>query len=72
MLHSVFAAAQDFITSVATKVILGVDEGYWKGAATKMRLKEEALAWVTHHVTMLVQMKRKGENKNEWIWTVIG
>lgn len=63
---------QDFITSVATKVILGVDEGYWKGAATKMRLKEEALAWVTHHVTMLVQMKRKGENKNEWIWTVIG
>jgi len=62
----------DFIASVATKIILGVDEMFWKGAATKMRLKEEALAWITHHVTMLVQMKRKGETKNEWIWTVIG
>jgi len=63
--------SQDFIASVATKIILGVDEMFWKGAATKMRLKEDALAWITHQVTMLVQMKRKGETKNEWIWTVI-
>lgn len=62
----------DFITSVATKVILGVDEMYWRGATQKMRIDNDALAWITHHVTMLVQLKRKGESKNEWVWTVIG
>ena len=62
----------DFISSVATKIILGVDEMHWRGAAQKMRIDGDALAWITHHVTMLIQMKKKGDQKNEWIWTVIG
>ncbi|WP_336513199.1 DUF5710 domain-containing protein [Aquipseudomonas alcaligenes] len=61
----------DFVASVGTKIILGIDEVFWKGAATKMRLKEEALAWVNAQVTMMVQFKMKGETKNDWIWTVI-
>ncbi|WP_185900219.1 hypothetical protein [Pseudomonas aeruginosa] len=56
---------------MGTKIILGIDEVFWKGAATKMRLKEEALAWVNAQVTMMVQFKMKGETKNDWIWTVI-
>jgi hypothetical protein len=62
---------EDFVASVATKVVLGIDEVFWKGAASKMRLKEEALAWVSAQVTMLVQLKMKGETKNDWRWTVI-
>lgn len=61
----------DFVAAVATKIILGIDEVFWKGAASKMRLKEEALAWVNSQVTMLVQMKMKGETSNDWQWTVI-
>lgn len=61
----------DFVASVATKIVLGIDEQYWRSAATKMRLKEEALAWINSQVTMLVQFKMKGETKNDWQWTVI-
>lgn len=61
----------DFIASVGTKIVLGIDEGYWKQSATKMRLAEEALAWVRATKTMLVQLKTKGETKNDWYWTII-
>lgn len=61
----------DFVAAVATKIILGIDEVFWKGAASKMRLKEEALAWVNAQVTMLVQLKMKGATSNDWQWTVI-
>lgn len=61
----------DFVASVATKIVLGIDEQYWRSAANKMRLKEEALAWINSQVTMLVQFKMKGETKNDWQWTVI-
>jgi len=61
----------DFIASVATKVILGIDEMYWRGSATKMRVTEEALAWIRPQRSMLVQLKTVGETKNEWRWTVV-
>lgn len=61
----------DFVASVATKIVLGIDEQYWRAAASKMRLKEEALAWINSRVTMLVQFKMNGETKNDWQWTVI-
>lgn len=61
----------DFIASVGTKIVLGIDEGYWKQSATKMRLAEEALAWVQATRTMLVQLKSKGSTKNDWAWTII-
>ena len=62
---------EDFIAAVATKVVLGIDELYWKGSATKMRLTEEALAWVKLQKTLLVQVKARGATKNEWNWVVI-
>lgn len=62
---------EDFISSVSTKIILGIDESYWRGSITKMRVTEEALAWIKLRKTMLVQMKRSGETRNEWLWTHI-
>ncbi|KSQ21577.1 hypothetical protein APB26_31820 [Pseudomonas aeruginosa] len=75
---SIFMASQspthfnsDVIASVGTKIVLGIDESFWKMSATKMRLAEEALAWIQATKTMLVQMKGRGETKNEWVWTII-
>lgn len=62
---------EDFISSVSTKIILGIDESYWRGSVTKMRVTEDALAWIKLRKTMLVQMKRSGETRNEWLWTHI-
>lgn len=62
---------EDFIASVATKVILGIDEMYWRGAVTKMRVEESALKWVKQQRSMLVQIKSRGQSKNEWRWVVI-
>lgn len=63
--------SEDFIAAVSTKVILGIDELYWRGAATKLRVEEQALAWIKLQKSMLVQIKAKGAPKNEWNWVVI-
>ena len=62
---------EDFIASVATKVILGIDEMYWRGAVTKMRVEENALKWVRPQRSCLVQIKTRGQSKNDWRWVVI-
>lgn len=62
---------EDFISSVSTKIILGIDESYWRGSVTKMRVTEDALAWIKLRKSMLVQMKRSGETRNEWLWTYL-
>lgn len=62
---------EDFVASVATKIVLGIDEMYWRQSATKLRLREDALAWVTPTKTMLVQLKMKGETQNDWFWCTI-
>jgi len=62
---------EDFIAAVATKVILGIDEMYWPGTQRKMRLTEDALKWVKPQKSILVQLKTKGETRNDWNWTVL-
>lgn len=57
---------EDFISSVATKVILGIDEMYWRGSVTKMRVTEDALGWIKPQKTMLIQLKTRGETRNDW------
>jgi hypothetical protein len=65
------AFPESFIGSVGTKVILGVDEMYWKPAASKMRIDEKLLAWIKPTKSMAVQLKERGESKNEWRWVLI-
>lgn len=62
---------EDFISSVATKVVLGIDEMFWRGSITKMRVTEEALAWIKPTKSMLVQIKTRGATKNDWHWTIL-
>ncbi|MFM4785410.1 DUF5710 domain-containing protein [Aeromonas veronii] len=61
----------DFITSVGTKIILGIDESHWAGAMRKMRLTEKELSWIKLQSTCMVQIKQRGATKNEWQWTLL-
>ena len=63
--------SDDFLASVSTKIVLGIDEMFWRGAAAKMRLSEDALKWIVTHKSLLAQIKRKGETRNDWVWTLI-
>ena len=60
----------DFLTTVATKVILGIDESFWAAAARKMRVPEAALQWIRPTQSLLVQLKEKASAKSEWRWVV--
>jgi hypothetical protein len=61
----------DFIASVATKIILGIDEMYWRSSSTKMRVPEEALKWISLRRSMVVQHKTRDETRSDWRWVVI-
>lgn len=57
---------EDFVAAVATKVILGIDEMYWRGSVSKMGVSLDQLGWVRPQSSMLVQLKTKGATKNDW------
>jgi len=61
----------DFVSSVATKVILGIDETYWDGAVRKLKLEPTLLPWIKPTMTMAVQVKQRGEARNVWNWVLI-
>jgi len=62
---------EDFIAAVATKIILGIDEMYWRGSVSKMGLSLDQLAWIRPQSSMLIQLKTKGATKNEWRMTAL-
>lgn len=57
---------EDFLSSVATKIVLGIDETFWRGSITKMRVTEDALKWINPQHSMLVQMKTRGDARSDW------
>ena len=59
---------ESLLSSTATKVILGIDEMYWKQAESKLRIEPKLLNWISPHKTMALQMKEIGELKNRWRW----
>lgn len=73
-----FAASQspthfsdDFISNVATKIILGIDQMYWDGTVRKLKIEQGALEWIIPHQRLVCQMSNKGENKTRPIWVVL-
>lgn len=62
---------EDFMSSVATKVILGIDEGYWDKANRQLKLDPRMLPWIKLTQTMVVQIKERGEARNIWKWVLI-
>ena len=50
--------SDDFLASVATKIVLGVDELYFARTAKQLNIKSDWLAWITPRRTALIQIKR--------------
>lgn len=59
--------SEDFMTSVATKMIMGIDETFWKGTESKLNLTPKSLNYIIPQKNMLVQIKNKEENRNAFV-----
>lgn len=59
--------SDDFLGSVSTKIILGLDEMYWEKSKRKLNIDVERMKWVTPRKQMLVQMKENGKALSPWI-----
>lgn len=59
---------ESLLTSTATKMILGLDESFWRQAVDKLRIEGKLLEWIRPKATMAVQMKESGVLKNRWLW----
>lgn len=55
-----------FITSLATKVVLGIDRLYWQQACSKMGMTPELLHWIAPKSTMAIQMQDSSKSSGEW------
>ncbi|MBE0468201.1 MAG: ATP-binding protein [Methyloprofundus sp.] len=64
--------SESFLGSVATKVILGLDEMYWESSRRKLNIDADRMKWVTPQKEMLVQIKQNGVSINPWIGVSIG
>jgi len=59
---------ESLLSSTATKMLLGLDEMYWRSAVDRLRIETRQLEWIQAQVTAAVQMKEKGVLKNRWHW----
>ena len=62
---------ENFIASVATKIILGIDEMYWDGAIKRMAVTREQLKWITPQRSCIIQIKEPGETRSSWQGTIL-
>lgn len=63
--------SEDFMSTVGTKVILGIDPLFWNGSVQKLKIEQAALEWIVPHQKMVVQISNKAELKNRFIWTLL-
>lgn len=49
--------SEDFLSNVATKVILGLDEMYWDGSVRKLRIDVKTLQYIRPRRTLAAQIK---------------
>lgn len=59
----------DFLSSVATKVVLGLDQTHWNRAIQKLNMLASDLEWITPHKSMLVQVDNRGASKSTFVRT---
>jgi hypothetical protein len=55
-----------FMASLATKIILGIDESFWTQATSKMGIPAQLLSWVKPRACMAVQMHDSSELSGKW------
>lgn len=53
--------SDDFLSNVATKMILGIDQMFWDQSVRKLKLDEDSLAWIVAKKSLLLQMNSSGE-----------
>lgn len=63
--------SEDFMSSVGTKIILGLDQMFWNGTVQKLKIEQAALEWIVPHQKMVVQINNKAELKNKFIWVLL-
>lgn len=59
------------LSSLGTKVILSVEESFWKGMISKMRIPEELLKWIKIKKTIGVHIKESNANRSDWRWVYL-
>lgn len=64
--------SDDFLSSVATKLVLGIDEMYWRESVSKLRIEIDKMKWVTPRREMLAQIKCNGVSQNNWVSVSLG
>ena len=57
---------ENFVSSVATKIVLGIDEMYWDSTTRKMGISREQLRWVTPRKSCVIQIKQPGQTRSDW------
>ena len=65
--QSVTYFAVDFLSNVATKIILGLDEMFWNSAANQLKIPEQKLKDIIPHKNLLVQMVNKGSSRSGFL-----
>lgn len=55
--------SDDFVSNVATKIILGIDQMYWDGSVRKMRIESKMLSYLVPRKTIAAQINNKGASK---------
>jgi DNA helicase HerA-like ATPase len=64
--------SEDFLSNVATKVILGLDELHWDASTRKLKIPEKTLRFIRPKRTMAVQIKASGDTRNAFTEVQIG
>lgn len=63
--------SEDFMTSVGTKIILGIDQLFWNQTVQKMKIEQKALEWIVPHQKMVVQINNKAQLRNQFTWVLL-
>lgn len=63
--------SEDFMSSVGTKIILGLDQMFWNASVQKLKIEQQALEWIVPHQKMVVQINNKAELKNNFLWVLL-
>lgn len=63
--------SEDFISSVATKIVLGIDQFFWNSSVQKLKMDQKGLEWIIPQKRLLAQISNKGELKNNYSWIII-
>lgn len=58
--------SDDFLSNVATKIILGLDQTFWDESARKLKIDMNLLESIVPHKTLALQLNNKGETRTEF------